>query len=98
MALSILDCIKQNAHMMVGIDDNGHCEICGDDARNAWKCQDCSRTVYRYRGESDVSCYCGASYNAGGQRLRDDWRGNPSWYDEDVSDLEGYERQHANDW
>lgn len=66
---------------------------------NTWPCKDCGETVERYRGQSDVDCHkCGACYNAGGQRLRDDWRGNPSWWDEDVDDLEGYERQHANDW
>lgn len=46
---------------------------------------------------AEVSCPCGAEYNAGGQRLRDDWRGNSSTWDEDVSDLEGYELQHAGD-
>lgn len=65
---------------------------------NTWPCQDCGETVERYRGQSDVDCHkCGACYNAGGQRLRDDWRGNPSNYDDDISDLEGYEIQHA-DW
>lgn len=62
-----------------------------------WAC-DCGEEVYRYRGESDVSCgECGAWYNASGQRLRDDWRGNPSNYDDEIGDLEGYERQHAYD-
>jgi hypothetical protein len=27
--------------------------------------------------------------------LRDDWRGNPSNYDDEIGDLEGYEQQHA---
>lgn len=62
-----------------------------------WKCS-CGRTVERWRGQYDVSCECGAWYNASGQRLRDDWYGNSSWHDEDVDDLEGFERQHANDW
>lgn len=35
MALSILACIKQNAHMVIDVDDNGCCEVCGDDASNA---------------------------------------------------------------
>lgn len=62
-----------------------------------WLC-DCGKEVRRYRGQSDVDCgSCGACYNACGQRLRDDWRGNRSNYDEDVSDLDGYEMQHAND-
>ena len=60
---------------------------------------ECGATVERYRGQGDVTCngpgkHC---YNAGGQRLRDDWRGNPSTWDDDISDLEGYEIQHA-DW
>lgn len=63
-----------------------------------WKCEKCGRDVRRYRGESDVDCdNCGASYNASGQRLRDDWRGNPSNYDDEIGDLEGYEIQHAGD-
>jgi len=46
----------------------------------------------------------GASYNAGGQRLRDDWRGNRAWScpgDEEFDDMEGYERQmlaEEGDW
>lgn len=65
---------------------------------NSWPCQKCGTTVERYRGESDVSCpKCGAQYNASGQRLRDDWRGNSSNYDDDMDDMEGYERQYAHD-
>ena len=60
-------------------------------------CERCNRTVSRWRGQGDVSCPCGAEYNAGGQRLRDDWRGTPSTWDDDVPDLEGYEIQHAGD-
>ena len=57
---------------------------------------DCGATVERYRGQGDVTCHrCGAWYNAGGQRLRDDWYDNPSWMDEDIDDLTGYEMQHA---
>lgn len=63
---------------------------------HSWPCCVCGATVDRYRGESDVSCcVCSTSYNAGGQRLRDDWRGNPSNYDSDIGDLEGYELQHS---
>ena len=59
---------------------------------------DCGGTVERWRGESDVTCSRGrCEFNAFGQRLRDDWRGNPSNYDDDISDLGGYEMQHA-DW
>jgi predicted RNA-binding Zn-ribbon protein involved in translation (DUF1610 family) len=61
---------------------------------SAWDCDRCGSEVRRYRGQSDVDCpKCGACYNAGGQRLRDDWRGNSSNWDEDVDDLEGFERQ-----
>jgi hypothetical protein len=61
-------------------------------------CQECGTDVERYHGESDVTCgKCGAQYNAFGQRLRDDWRGNPSNYDDDIGDLEGYEIQHSGD-
>lgn len=60
-------------------------------------CERCRAVVYRYRGDADVTCPCGASYNAFGQRLRDDWRGNPSNWDDDISDLDGYEIQHAGD-
>lgn len=68
-----------------------------------WKCtnkpytRECGKEVRRYRGEGDVSCECGAQYNAFGQRLRGDWRGNRSNYDENVGDMEGYEAQMAGD-
>ncbi len=55
-------------------------------------CDQCGATVGRWRGESDVECdRCGAQYNCSGQRLRDNWRDNPSNYDDDISDLEGFE-------
>lgn len=58
-----------------------------------WEC-DCGTEVRRYRGQSDVDCpNCGACYNASGQRLRDDWRGNPSNYDDEIGDMEGFEIQ-----
>lgn len=61
-------------------------------------CDRCREPIERWRGQSEVTCPgCGAEYNAGGQRLRDDWRGNSSTWDEDVSDLDGYEIQHAED-
>lgn len=66
---------------------------------NTWTCIDCGTNVERYRGESDVDCpKCGACYNAFGQRLRDDWRGNPSNYDDEIDDLDGYEMQHADEY
>ncbi len=62
-----------------------------------WPCQQCRRTVERWPGMYDVSCDCGAEYNAFGQRLRDNWRANPSNWDDDIGDLEGYEIAHAGD-
>lgn len=65
---------------------------------HTFPCADCGTTVERYRGESDVNCpSCGAPHNAGGQRLRDDWAGNPSNWDSEIGDMEGYEMQHAHD-
>ena len=62
-----------------------------DDGHSEWEC-DCGATVYRYRGQGDVSCpECDAQYNCFGQRLRDDWRDNPSNYDDSIGDLEGFE-------
>lgn len=68
-----------------------------------WECSDCGETVERYRGQDDIQCECGAWYNTFGQRLRDDWQGNPSNYDENISDLEGFElqqlrREEEMDW
>ena len=61
-------------------------------------CDTCGHVISRWRGMMYVYCgNCDTEYNAGGQRLRSDWRGNPSSWDEDVSDLEGYEIQHAGD-
>jgi DNA-directed RNA polymerase subunit RPC12/RpoP len=77
------------------------CRACGSSSNaptNAWKCGDCGNVVERYRGEGDVRCNCGANYNASGQRLRDDYRGNPSMWDDEIGDMEGYEMQHAGDW
>ena len=65
-----------------------------EDGYGAWDCERCGQEVRRYRGQSDVDCdNCGACYNASGQRLRDDWRGNPSVYDDEIDDMEGYEIQ-----
>jgi hypothetical protein len=61
-------------------------------------CERCGHTIARWRGMAYVYCgHCDAEYNAGGQRLRDDWRGNPSSWDDEIGDLEGYEIQHAGD-
>jgi len=61
-----------------------------------WDCEKCGKVVVSVRG--DAECWCGAQYNACGQRLRDDWRGNPSTWDDEIGDLEGYEMQHGGDW
>lgn len=56
-----------------------------------WPCHKCGKTVTTDGGR-DTACYdCGAQYNGSGQRLRDNWQSNRSLYDEDVSDLEGFE-------
>ena len=49
-------------------------EIEYDMPKPTWEkpCERCSTIVARYRGQGDVVCACGAVYNAGGQRLRDD--------------------------
>jgi len=66
-----------------------------DDDDNAvqGECDQCNTTLYRYRGQGDIYCDCGAIYNSFGQRLRDDLntRPNPSEWDEDIDDLTGYE-------
>jgi hypothetical protein len=59
------------------------------------KCDRCGTEIDRWYGMSTVSCGCGAEYNAFGQRLRDDWAGNPSNWDDEIGDMEGYEIQHA---
>lgn len=64
-----------------------------------WQCEKCGETIERYRGMNDIQCDCGTWYNSFGQRLRDDWQGNMSNYDEDISDMDGFEMQMAReDW
>jgi len=73
-----------------GIDEEGFVR----NGYSRWDCEKCGEEVRRYRHQSDVDCNnCGACYNAGGQRLRDDWRGNPSAHDDEISDLDGFELQ-----
>lgn len=56
-----------------------------------WTCH-CGEPMARYRGQGDQSCQsCGQWYNAGGQALRNDWMNNPSTWDDDTDDLEGFE-------
>lgn len=75
------------------IDDSttmGHCEVCGAE-------------IYRYRGDgNDLTCpteTCPAIYNICGQRLRDDLytHRNPSEYDDEIGDMEGYELAYRDD-
>ena len=65
-----------------------------DHANTQGNCDKCGRLILRFRGQGDLFCGCGANYNCAGQRLRDDLRTrvNGSEYDDDVGDLEGYER------
>jgi hypothetical protein len=72
-------------------------EFARNEPTRTWTCGKCGRTVERYRGMDDVTCECGAEYNSFGQRLRDDWRGNPSNYDENVGDMEGFEIQQLSE-
>lgn len=68
-----------------------------DSAAPTWvkECE-CGHRLERWRGETHVECQkCGAQYNAAGQRLRDNWRGNPSNYDDEIGDLEGMEQMEA---
>ncbi len=60
------------------------------------KC-DCSNRLFVTRHNAwSLDCRdCGREYNGSGQLLRSDWRDNESNYDDDVSDLDGYEMAHA---
>lgn len=62
-------------------------------------CERCGKEISRYRGQDDVDCACGVIYNCFGQRLRDDLRTrvNPSEYDDEIGDMEGYEMAYAGD-
>jgi hypothetical protein len=55
-----------------------------------WTCR-CGRTVTPSTPGADVACRRGQEYNGSGQRLRADWRDNPSLYDDEIGDLDGYE-------
>lgn len=68
-----------------------------EEEKPSWSkpCAGCNATVERWPGQGDVSCRtesCTVSYNAFGQRLSNAWRENPSWGDEDISDMDGYEQ------
>ena len=58
----------------------------------------CGAPISRLHGQGDISCSrCGTEYNVSGQRLRSGWRANPSTWDNDINDLEGFEFAHTND-
>ena len=64
-----------------------------------WPCTSCRQVVRAYRGETVIECStCGASYNAVGQRYRDDWASNPSNFDENIGDVEGQEIATLTSW
>lgn len=61
-------------------------------------CERCGQEISRYRGQDDVRCpNCGAIYNCFGNRLRDDVHERINWseYDEDITDMDGYEAMMA---
>ncbi|MGN6413949.1 hypothetical protein [Flexivirga sp.] len=65
-----------------------------DEDRPTWRkpCERCGPPVERWRGQGEVDCpRRGASYDAGGQRLRDDWRENLASSDNELDELEGFE-------
>ena len=57
----------------------------------AFPCNRCGAIIERWRGDNDLQCDCGTWYNSFGQRLRDDWQDNPSNYDSEIGDMEGFE-------
>jgi hypothetical protein len=65
-----------------------------------FECKTCGKMFVAHNDDCDCP-HCGQEYNAFGQRLRNDWRDNPSNWDEGIGDLEGYEiemaRKEAND-
>lgn len=70
-----------------------------EDDHAGWdaNCERCGAKISRYRGQNDVDCpKCGAIYNCFGQRLRDDLHThiNMSEYDDEIDDMEGYERAY----
>lgn|GEM_PF-3793963 len=80
------------------IDADGFCCLhgwdCGDFAinhpTNTWRCP-CGQLIRRYRGDDEVRCSCGRWFNSCGDELRTDWMENPSIYDAEIGDLEGFE-------
>lgn len=97
----ILACKAAETHK-VETDEFGACLACGEHGDGPTWVKDCVEgdgQVMRFRGEGDVTCESGKHYyNAGGQRLRDDFMDNPSYRYGDVGDMEGYEMQMGGDW
>lgn len=63
----------------------------------SWDCA-CGNVVKVYRLGRDTTCSsCGQWFNSAGQRLRNDWMNNRSCWDEEVSDMDGYEEEYAGD-
>jgi hypothetical protein len=60
-------------------------------------CGTCGAPVSAWGGQDTECDNCGTPHNGFGQRLRSDWRGNSSNYDEDMGDMEGFENQHHYD-
>ena len=84
--------MRQNPESTDSSDKVGNCDACGQE-------------VFRYRGDNDITCEnptCSAIYNCFGQRLRDDLysRPNPSEWDDDITDLDGFEiaMSRGEDW
>lgn len=70
------------------------------DVRWAANCDGCGRSFqYWVWDRGDIQCDCGRIYNAFGQRLRDDLysRPNPSDWDDNINDMEGYEMAYGGD-
>lgn len=57
----------------------------------SWPCKVCGKTVVSDGGYDTECQQCGTPYNAWGQRLRDDWASNPSNWDDEIGDMEGFE-------
>lgn len=69
------------------------------DGRIGYKAGTCGRCnrgkVEWFRGmdDCDPCTHCDAEHNSAGQLLRDNWRANMSNYDDEISDMDGYERE-----
>lgn len=64
-------------------------------AKREFECKVCGATVESYGGYDTQCGRCGQEYNAFGQMLREGWQDNPSWGDDEIGDMEGYEMSLA---